>query len=283
MITDKQLEQYRREGYFILENALPSDLLRRIQDEAMRFKGLFDERMREAGVTVWDISRLDNRYFIQSYHDQSDALKEYLFSGLMAEVCRATIGPEAFLFLEQFVLKGPEVGMSFSWHQDGGWWAPDTPAYVSTWLALDDMTEENGTIYVLPQSRMERRGWIAHRPDPKTNDLVGYEGNDPGDPVLVPAGSLAVFSHQTLHRSGMNTTKNMRRSYLAQFSCAPILTRYYIAEGGMPGARPDDVAFYARRFLRNGKIDREDAYPVRGPKRIEPARRDDQAAIAAPA
>jgi hypothetical protein len=212
-------------------------MLRKIQDEAMRFKELFDQRMRKAGVTVWEISRLDSRYFIQSYHDQSDALKEYLFSDLMAEIRRATIGPEAFLFLEQFVIKGAEVGMSFSWHQDGGWWAPDCPAYVSVWLALDDMTVENGTIYVLPQSRMERRGWIAHR-------------------------------------SGTNTTRNKRRVYLAQFSCAPILSRYYAAEDGMPGARSDEVAFFARRFLRNGKIDREDAYPVRGPKQIEPARVD---------
>ena len=146
MITDQQLEQYRREGYFILENALPGALLRRIQDEAMRFKALFDGRMREAGVDVWEISRLDNRYFIQSYHDQSDSLKEYLFSDLMAEICRATIGPEAFLFLEQFVLKGAEKGMSFSWHQDGGWWAPDCPAYVSVWLALDDMTVDRKSV-----------------------------------------------------------------------------------------------------------------------------------------
>lgn len=270
MITEQQRQQYRREGYFILENALPGALLQKVQAEAMRFKGLFDQRMREAGVEVWEINRIDSRYFIQSYHDQSDALKGYLFSELMAEICRATIGPEAFLFLEQFVIKGAEKGMSFSWHQDGGWWAPDCPAYVSVWLALDDMTVENGTIYVLPQSRMERRGWIAHRHDPRTNDLIGYEGNDPGDPVLVPAGSLAVFSHQTLHRSGMNGTKNMRRVYLAQYSCAPILNRYYVAEGGTLRGGPDDVAFFARRFLRNGKIDREDAYPVLGPKPIVP-------------
>ena len=105
--------------------------------------------------------------------------------------------------------------------------------------------------------------------DPKTNDRIGYEGTDPGLPVLVPAGSLAVFSHQTLHRSGANTTKNMRRVYLAQYSCSPILNRHYLyADYTEPGARADDVAFFARRFLRSWKIDREDAYPVREPKRI---------------
>ncbi len=269
LVTAHHAGQYREEGYFILENALPSETLRRIQGEAMRFKDIFDQRMRQAGVEVWDINHLDKRYFISLYHNQSEILKEYLFGGLAAEICRATVGPEVFLFQEQFVIKGAEVGMTFSWHQDGGWFAPDCPPYVSLWLALDDMTEENGTIYVLPQTRMERHGWLPHRVDPKTNDRIGYEGKDPGIPVLVPAGSLAVFSHQTLHRSGANTTHKMRRVYLAQYSCAPILNRHYLyTDYTEPGARPDEIAFFARRFLRNGKVDRDDFYPVREPKRM---------------
>jgi hypothetical protein len=58
--------------------------------------------------------------------------------------------------------------------------------------------------------------------------------------------------------------------YLAQLSCAPILNRHYIY--APTGSKPDEVAFFARRFLRNWKIDREDAYPVREPMQIEPAK-----------
>jgi hypothetical protein len=270
MISAEKIDQYRKDGYFILENALPPSRLKDIQDEAMRFKEIFDARMRAANVQVWDINHLDKRYFISLYHDHSDILKGYLFSEQMAEICRLTVGPDVYLFQEQFVIKGAEVGMTFSWHQDGGWFTPDCPPYVSVWLALDDMTKENGTIYVLPQSRMEHRGWIKHHVDPKTNDRIGYEGTDPGEPVFVPAGSLAVFSHQTLHRSGANTTKNMRRVYLAQYSCAPILNRHYLyADYTVKGAGPDDIAFFARRFLRNWKKDREDVWPVREPVQIK--------------
>ncbi len=110
--------------------------------------------------------------------------------------------------------------------------------------------------------------------EPGTNDRIGYEGKDPGEPVFVPAGSLAVFSHQTLHRSGSNTTKNMRRVYLAQYSCAPILKRHYLySDHAATGEKEDDVAFFARRFLRNWKVDREDAYPVREPKQIDAPKR----------
>jgi ectoine hydroxylase-related dioxygenase (phytanoyl-CoA dioxygenase family) len=47
--------------------------------------------------------------------------------------------------------------------------------------------------------------------------------NDPGDPVNVPAGSIACFSSTLFHRSGANTTDRMRRVYLAQHSAEPIL------------------------------------------------------------
>jgi ectoine hydroxylase-related dioxygenase (phytanoyl-CoA dioxygenase family) len=58
-----------------------------------------------------------------------------------------------------------------------------------------------------------------------TNDKVGYHGAEPGIPVIVPAGSIAVFSSRTFHRSGPNTSDKMRRSYLAQYSAEPILNK----------------------------------------------------------
>src|SRR5947208_2777756 len=64
------------------------------------------------------------------------------------------------------------------------------------------MSEENGTISVLPFSRAGTREVIDHVKDPVLNDLVGYFGDDPGDPVIVPSGSIALFSSALLHRSG---------------------------------------------------------------------------------
>jgi ectoine hydroxylase-related dioxygenase (phytanoyl-CoA dioxygenase family) len=137
----------------------------------------------------------------------------------MASICRATIGDEAYLYWDQYVVKAAEVGMKFSWHQDSAFntTAPHQP-YVSIWCALDDMSEANGTTYILPYSRAGTRERIAHTKEEGTNDLVGYRGDDPGEIVLVPAGSIAVFSSFTLHRSGINKTDRMRRVYLVQFS-----------------------------------------------------------------
>ena len=98
-----------------------------------------------------------------------------------------------------------------------------TRTYVTLWCALDDVSEQNGTISVLPFSRAGTQEVIDHVKDPTLNDLVGYFGDDPGDPVIVPAGSIAVFSSALLHRSDPNRTARPRRSYVVQYSPEPIL------------------------------------------------------------
>ena len=95
--------------------------------------------------------------------------------------------------------------------------------YLTTWTPLDDVTEENGTIYVLPQSELGIRTWVAHEKDPATNDWVGYFGSSRGVPVIIPAGSMAIFSSYTFHSSGANRTPAMRRVFLTQYSAEPIL------------------------------------------------------------
>lgn len=143
----------------------------------------------------------------------------------MAGICRDTLGDVAYLFNEQYVVKAAEKGMKFGWHQDSGYIGHDHKPYLTCWCALDDVTEENGTVYILPYSRAGTRDWVRHTKEDGTNDLIGYTGDDPGIPVICPAGSIAVFSSTVFHRSGSNTTDQMRRIYLAQYCAELILNK----------------------------------------------------------
>ncbi len=143
----------------------------------------------------------------------------------MADVCRATLGDTAYLFWEQYVVKGAEAGMKFSWHQDSGYVGyPDHKPYLTCWCALDDMSEENGTVYVMPFSHIGVRSWVKHIREEGSNDLVGYFGAEKGVPAIVPAGSIVVFTSINFHCSGTNSTNTMRRAYLAQYSAEPLLS-----------------------------------------------------------
>jgi len=93
------------------------------------------------------------------------------------------------------------------------------------WVALDDMSEENGTLYVLPFSRYEEsRNIIPHRPvEEGAHEKIGYEGDDLGDPMIIPAGSIVVFTSRVFHRSGANVSDKPRRAFSSQYAVEPIV------------------------------------------------------------
>ena len=221
-ISPEQVAQYHDEGYTILERVIPEKHLEALRTEARHHIDLMHAEMDVQGTDTLGISHRNKRYFISNKHPNSEALKEFLFSDFMAEITKALLGDEVYLFYEQYVIKAAEKGMKFSWHQDSGFVDFEHSAYLSCWCALDDMSEANGTIYVLPYSRAGTRELVEHVKEEGTNDRIGYHGTDSGIPVIVPAGSIALFSSLTFHNSGTNTTPKMRRSYLAQYSAEPM-------------------------------------------------------------
>ena len=248
LVSEADRQLYAEEGYMVLADVIPSDMLQMLREECSYFLGYMDARMDHGLVSSEALSRRGKRYFVNNLYRYSPRLREFIFSDLMAEVCRATIGDDAYLFNEQWVVKGAEQGMRFSWHQDSGYVKFMDPGtvhepYLTCWCTLDAVDERNGTVYLLPHSRGRTKGRIiSHSKDPETNDLYGYTGDDPGIAVEAPAGSVIAFSSFNLHSSGTNTTRAMRRVYLPQYAPAPL----YHSETG-------EQFNLAVPFVRNGR------------------------------
>ncbi len=174
--------------------------------------------MDEAGVDSIGINHRGKRYFSNMIYQDRPELRTFLFSDTIEQICRATLGDNAYLFWEQYVIKAGDPDTAFSWHQDSGYVHEDHEPYVTVWIALDDVTEENGPVYLLPYPRSGIRSYVKHITDPVSNDRVCYFGSDPGVPMTAPAGSIVVFSSVVMHRSGPNHTDRHRRVYIAQYS-----------------------------------------------------------------
>ena len=240
LIPEKLRQQFRDEGFFVLENVVPPEHLAMMREVCTEMITGYDAEMDAAGETQQGPNIKGNRYFIANRHEGT-RLPEFIYSDVMEQVCRATLGDSAYLFWEQFVVKGPEKGTKFSWHQDSAYVGTPHRPYITCWVTLDDVSVANGTVYLLPYSRHGTREVVPHTQQPGSNDLEGYFGADPGDPVIVPAGSIACFSSTVLHRSGFNTTPNWRRVYLPQYSAEPL-------------RRPDGSrAAFAEPFIVDGK------------------------------
>lgn len=222
---EAQREQFATEGYAVFEHVLAGDLLDLLREQCAAFVAREDARMDAAGVDTLGISHRGKRYFANECQREQPSLRRMLFSDVMADVCRATLGDDAYFFFDQYVVKGPEGGLPFGWHQDSGYVVGnggpiDHAPYLTCWCPLDDATVENGTVRVLPFSQVPlARDWILpHERQPVTNDLVGWTGNDEGVVIEAPAGSVVAFSSRLLHTTGVNRTDKMRRVYLAQYT-----------------------------------------------------------------
>ena len=218
VITEEHRRQYEQSGWFIAEQAISAEHLQILRDACDTLIDSMHQEMDRLGTDHIHISHRGRRYHIAKKHDEVPALRQYIFGDLMADVCRATIGENAFLFYDQYVVKAAEQGSRFSWHQDSGYLDFEHPPYVTVWAAVDDMTIDNGTAWILPTSQLGIRTRVEHIRDENSGDRIGYFGADPGIPAIVPAGSLVVFSSVTFHRSGQNTTDRMRRAYVTQYS-----------------------------------------------------------------
>jgi ectoine hydroxylase-related dioxygenase (phytanoyl-CoA dioxygenase family) len=222
-VTPEHARRFREDGSFVLNTTVPERALETLRGECRRFIDERDAEMDRLGVDQIDLDHRGSRYFLHAY-GKSPAIERFLSSDLMVQIAQAALGDTVYLFNEQYVVKAAERGMKFSWHQDSGFIDHPHRPYLTCWIALDDMSEANGTVYLLPYSRAGTRDVVKHARDEESNDLVGYFGDDPGDPLIVPAGSIACFSTTLFHRSGANTTDRVRRVYVAQYSAEPILT-----------------------------------------------------------
>ena len=229
----EQVRRFAHDGFFILDGVVPASDLAMLRGECSRLVAERDAEMDRRGVDKLDLDHRGRRYFVHAYGG-SPSIERFLFSDLMAEIARTALGDTVYLFNEQYVVKAAERGMHFSWHQDSGFIGYAHAPYLTCWIALDDVSEANGTVYLLPYARAGTRDVGAHVRDEETNDMIGYFGDDPGDPVIVPAGSIACFSSTVFHRSGPNRTDQPRRVYVAQYSAEPVFSE--------DGSRPRHLA-----------------------------------------
>ena len=245
-----QTEQFDADGYAVFKGALVGAPMELLRAECARFVAREDARMDAAGVDLLGLSQRGKRYFANECQREQPSLRTVLFSETMANVCRATLGPDAYFFFDQYVVKDGAGGAApvgdrdngFGWHQDSGYMShnggpPDHEPYLTCWCPLDDATVENGTVRVIPGTH--RDGIAAH-------DRIGADltvmTQDAGVTIEAKAGDIVAFSSRLLHATGANSTNTARRVYLMQYSPEAILN---------PGSR--HLRRNAIAFLRDGR------------------------------
>lgn len=209
-LSPEQLQHYREEGYVMLGRTLSDEQLEALRAAEARFRA-------HRGV---DNSK-PGTHFFSKMAAHSLAVRDVLEQGAHVEALPQLLGTPDVLFRhDQFVTKMPDGDTNksdFPWHQDEGYEPVAPPTGVTVWMALDDMTLENGCIWVVPQS--QKQGNLPH----ESRGGDGYltlEVEGDGVPAIMRAGEAIAFTGLTLHRSKFNKTDQARRAFFVGYADA---------------------------------------------------------------
>ena len=248
-LDNTQLAQFNQEGFLVLPRIIPDEMLEILRSGAQGAVDSIDRAMEAQNVERIGINLKGRRYFSINPSHNTPEIYQFAFSDLMANIAQQLLASDTVTaFWEQYVIKGPDPSddARFSWHQDSAYVPFQHARYLTCWCALDDMSEANGTARILPFSRGPST-YVEHQKDPVTNDEVGYFGDDKGEPVICPAGSIAFFTSHTLHCSGSNPSGNWRRVYLIQYAAEIIQD----PDDWKPYGRCEPLWINGKRVLRS--------------------------------
>ncbi|MEX0968539.1 MAG: phytanoyl-CoA dioxygenase family protein [Bacteroidia bacterium] len=149
--------------------------------------------------------------FYSNVYKQNESIQQIVSSQKVLDILTPIAGPDLWIRWDQAVMKEPG-GEEFPWHQDNGYNRLRVEHY-QLWIALSDMKEEDGGLWLLPGSHLrgiKKHKNVAHHQITTVNDAgaVKVEANK-GDAVL--------FSSLLLHKTSQNVTTRNRWAYVVEY------------------------------------------------------------------
>jgi len=209
VLTEKQLREYRRDGFVApLEAIAP--------ETAARHLAMIEAYEAEIGE---DVSRRVRVRAVLAFKWLLDLARSPEISGALQD----TIGPNVLLFLSGVWSKRPGAGKFVSWHQDGAYNPFDRNEGATAWIAFTDSTPERGCIRAIPGSH--RLDQVRHEEtfDPdnllsRGQTVVDVDEAGAVDMVLRP-GQFSVHHEQLVHGSAPNNSTARRLGI--SLACVP--------------------------------------------------------------
>ncbi|MEU7524215.1 phytanoyl-CoA dioxygenase family protein [Saccharothrix sp. NPDC042600] len=175
--------------------------------------------------------------FIECRHLDSPVVHRLCTHPRLLAVARALYGEDLLLWRSTFIAKavgGPE----FSWHQDwGGVYAAgegyglEPPLLFTFWIALSEVTEDNGCLRFVPGVREVLPARPAS-PGARATPLVDQGQVDTTAVRTMPLrpGQFVVFTDRALHASGPNVSGVERLGLAVRYTLPAVRVR-----GHFPG------------------------------------------------
>jgi len=231
MLDPAAIEAFRRAGYLLLPGVVGAEDVSAMRQE---LAGWIEES-RAHPANYGAMARNKLRFDLEPGHsaetprlrrvanpvDISAAYRRVLWEGAIPEMVADLIGPAVKFHHCKLNIKLPGMKTYVGWHQDHPFDPHTNDDIVVALVLLDDMSEENGCLYVVPGSH--RQQFSHYRGD----EFVGETAPELADtfardavPIIGRAGDLCLIDTWMVHGSPANRSSEPRRMLICDYTAA---------------------------------------------------------------
>ncbi|HTX50183.1 MAG TPA: phytanoyl-CoA dioxygenase family protein [Caulobacteraceae bacterium] len=220
-VSAEQIAQFNDQGFFVFRNAFAPDEIAEVTAAIDPLERATDDYVREKKGGRHRLSTTGAITFSAHIVTKSPVLQAFARHPAIKDICHDLIGDDVRLYWDQAVYKKTEKPQEFPWHQDNGYTFIQPQQYLTLWIPLVDVDEENGCPWIAPG--IHKLGTLEHW----ITDigLVCLESAADAVPAPARAGDIVVFSSLAPHRTGPNLRPgDIRKAYILQYAPDGALT-----------------------------------------------------------
>lgn len=260
LLTDAEIDAYRRDGIVIPDYRLSDAMLQRIA-------AAYDDLL-AANAGNPDFSpdfilgpHIEGGYATGTMSNGSNGggnpWMDFATQPEIVDMVEQVLGPDVILWAVTIFGKPAGVGKATPWHQDGDYYPIEPLETCTVWISLDGSTPENGCMRVVPGSHLERRVFKHHweeRDDLTLAQVIDADqvDLDSGRDVVLEPGQISMHDVYLVHGSNPNRSDRRRMGLVLRYM--PGGSFYNHGKGAQRDGTPSAHDYSKRKlFLLRGQ------------------------------
>src|SRR4051794_29230967 len=152
--TPEQIAFFEEQGYLVIQDLIPPEWLRQIQEETTDLHERMADHPPEGVHVSWEheVDPTIRRKIKQLMHGEaiSPALNRMVRSSEVLDVIEGLMGPDISHYHCKLLMKAAQCGTITPWHQDYSYWvdADNRPLMMNCMMQIDSSSAENGCLQV---------------------------------------------------------------------------------------------------------------------------------------
>jgi ectoine hydroxylase-related dioxygenase (phytanoyl-CoA dioxygenase family) len=243
LLSDAEVNAFVENGYHIAHGLITAEEREELKaDTVLLARGGYPtNNLKPVAEGLSDDEVLQNILCIHQPHFVSPVMRRFvahpMICGILSQITAAHLPywDGSVKCMQSMLFVKPPEFQGQAWHQDEIYIPTRDRSLIGAWIAIDDATQENGCLFVIPGSH--RTGYLYPQRNHGNPDEFDFAPESYGFdesaqvPVEVKAGAVVFFNGYLLHRSFRNRSQIYRRVLVNHYMNAWSLLPWSVKEG----------------------------------------------------